>query len=559
MGKKEVDQPVIPLDLDPKFVQQDLAEAFGVASRGSIEHSLKNSADSTKIGTWLKEIEKDFALVKVEADQKTEFASYFLKDVFPDELPGLPLDREIEFTIDLATGYHQLKIKAEDIPKTAFHTRYDHYEFFVMAFGLTNAPNTFMDLMNRVFNKYLDKFVTVFIDDILIYSKTEAEHAKHLRIALEILRKKGLHVKFSKCEFFLREVQFLGHVISIEEIKVDPSKIEAILNWERPKTPTEVRSFMGLAGYYQRFFKYFAKIATPLTKLTRKIEKFIYYEKCEERFWELKNQLVTTPVLVLPDEQGNFIIYSDASYRGLRCILMQYDNMIAYASRKFKPHEQKYPTHDLELADYDVSINYHPGKANIVADALSRKERLNMLASSEELIRNLRNRKSRDNPISSTVEVPPHSTYVATQGEAQIGVTEPQSQGTIPSATQGTNPQVQQLHAPVNSRPIGTRAIAPYIRGLALIPKDQEFSGPYTERDSESSDDEVAPRRRRAGKEPMADGSQRPRSTQGTNPQEVQERIKAHEAEIQRLKRDLEAHQTTRPPLPPRGEILLLS
>ncbi|KAL8154806.1 hypothetical protein AgCh_000241 [Apium graveolens] len=187
--------------------------------------------------------------------------------------------------------------------------------------------------------------------------------------------------------------------------------------------------------------------------------------------------------------------------------------------------------------------------------------------------------------ISSTVELPPHSTYVTTQGEAQIGATEPQPQGTIPSATQGTNPQVQQLHAPVNSRPIGYEystvvttnppygmplypevggsghagrneargGSPPYIRGLAPIPEDQEFSGPYTERDSESSDDEVAPRRRRVGKEPMADGSQRPQSTQGTNPQEVQEMIRAHEAEIQRLRRDLEAHQTTRPPVPPRG------
>ena len=142
-----------------------------------------------------------------------------------------------------------MKIKPEDIPKTAFRTRYGHYEFLVMAFGLTNAPAAFMDLMNRVFKKYLDKFVIVFIDDILIYSKTEAYHAKHLRIALETLRREKLYAKFLKCEFWLREVQFLGHVISNEGIKVDPSKIEAVLNWDRSRTPTEVRSFLGLAGY----------------------------------------------------------------------------------------------------------------------------------------------------------------------------------------------------------------------------------------------------------------------------------------------------------------------
>ena len=337
--------------------------------------------------------------------------------------------------IDLRTGYHQLKIKAEDIPKTAFRTRYGHYEFLVMSFGLTNAPAAFMDLMNRVFKQYLDVCVIVFIDDILIYSRTEEEHTNHLRVVLEILRKEKMYAKFSKCEFWLEEVQFLGHVINKEGILVDPAKIEAVSNWERPTTPTEVRSFIGLAGYYRRFVKDFAKIAGPLTRLTRKTEKFVWTDKCEESFQKLKERLVTAPVLALPDEKGDFVIYSDASHKGLGCVLMQHGKVIAYASRQLKEYEIRYPTHDLELAavvfalkmwrhylygekceiytdhkslkyiftqkelnmrqrrwlelikDYDCEILYHPGKANVVADALSRKERLKMVTTSEELVR----------------------------------------------------------------------------------------------------------------------------------------------------------------------------
>lgn len=339
--------------------------------------------------------------------------------------------------IDLRSGYHQLKIKPEDVSKTAFRTRYGHYEFLVMPFGLTNAPAAFMDLMNRVFKKYLDKFVIVFIDDILIYSKSQEEHAEHLRLVLETLRKERLYAKFSKCEFWLSKVQFLGHIVSSEGIFVDPAKVEAVANWERPKTPTEVISFLGLAGYYRRFVKDFSKIATPLTKLTRKNEKFEWTPKCEESFQELKRLLTSAPVLTLPDDTGNFVIYSDASHKGLGCVLMRHGKVIAYASRQLKDYEVRYPTHDLELAaivfalkiwrhylygkkceiytdhkslkyiftqkelnmrqrrwvelikDYDCSINYHPGKANVVADALSRKERLHLVVSSKELIKEI--------------------------------------------------------------------------------------------------------------------------------------------------------------------------
>ncbi|GJS65063.1 putative reverse transcriptase domain-containing protein [Tanacetum coccineum] len=177
--------------------------------------------------------------------------------------------------IDLCSGYHQLRVRDEDIPKTAFRTRYGHFEFTVMPFGLTNAPAVFMDLMNRVCKPYLDKFVIVFIDDILIYSKSEEEHEAHLKTILDLLKEEKLYAKFSKCEFWLKEVQFLGHVVNRDGIHVDPSKVESVKNWKTPESPTEIRSFLGLAGYYRRFIENFSKIAKPLTLLTQKNKAYV--------------------------------------------------------------------------------------------------------------------------------------------------------------------------------------------------------------------------------------------------------------------------------------------
>ncbi|KAD7477262.1 hypothetical protein E3N88_00398 [Mikania micrantha] len=307
--------------------------------------------------------------------------------------------------IDLRSAYHQLRVQAEDIPKTTFRTRYGHYEFMVMPFGLTNAPAVFMDLMNRVCKPYLDQFVIVFIDDILIYSKTKTEHEQHLKKILELLKKEQLDAKFSKY----------------------PAKIEAIKNWDTPKTPTEIRSFLGLAGYYRRFISNFSKIALPLTKLTQKSEPFVWEQKQEDAFQTLKQKLCYAQILSLPEGCDDFVVYCDASYQGLGCVLMQRDKVIAYASRQLKIHEKNYTTHDLELGavifalkiwrhylygtkctiftdhkslqhifdqkelnmrqrrwvellnDDDCVIKYHPGKANVVADALSRKERVKPL------------------------------------------------------------------------------------------------------------------------------------------------------------------------------------
>nr|GFB71734.1 putative reverse transcriptase domain-containing protein [Tanacetum cinerariifolium] len=226
--------------------------------------------------------------------------------------------------IDLRSGYHQLRVREEDIPKTAFRTRYGHYEFQVMPFGLTNAPAVFMDLMNRVCKPYLDRFVIVFINDILIYSKKRKKHEGHLKLILKLLKEGELYAKFSKCEFWLSKVQFLGHVIDSEGIHVDPAKIEAIKDWESPKTPIEIRQFLGLAGYYRRFIE-------------------------EAAFQLLKQKLCSASILALPEGSENFVVYCDASHKGLGAVLMQKEKVIAYASRQLKVHEKNYTTHDLEL------------------------------------------------------------------------------------------------------------------------------------------------------------------------------------------------------------------
>ncbi|KAK2422360.1 hypothetical protein QL285_032900 [Trifolium repens] len=233
-------------------------------------------------------------------------------DDLMDELVGACVFSKI----DLRSGYHQIRVKAEDIPKTAFRTRYGHYEYSVMPFGVTNAPGVFMEYMNRIFHSYLDKFVVVFIDDILIYSKTEEEHAEHLRIVLKTLRENKLYAKLSKCEFWHKEVSFLGHVISKGGIAVDPSKVDAVMKWGTPESVFEIRSFLGLAGYYRRFIEGFSRLALPLTRLTKKGQAFVWDNLCEKSFQELKRRLTSAPVLILPKPNEPFVMYCDASLMG---------------------------------------------------------------------------------------------------------------------------------------------------------------------------------------------------------------------------------------------------
>ncbi|GJX49034.1 putative reverse transcriptase domain-containing protein [Tanacetum coccineum] len=233
-----------------------------------------------------------------------------IDDLF-DQLQG----SSVYSKIDLRSGYHQLRVQEEDILKTAFRTRYDHYEFQVMPFGLTNAPAVFMDLMNRVCKPYLDKFVIVFIDDILIYSKNKQEHEEHLKLILELLKKEELYAKFSKCEFWIPKVQFLGHVIDSEGIHVDPAKIESIKDWTSPKSPTEIRQFLGLAGYYRRFIEgFFPKMAKPMTKLTQKKVKFEWVCKQEAAFFStVEAKLLQVHQSLHYLMEANDLCYCDAS------------------------------------------------------------------------------------------------------------------------------------------------------------------------------------------------------------------------------------------------------
>jgi hypothetical protein len=285
-----------------------------------------------------------------------------------------------------------------------------------------------MYLMNSVFMPELDKFVVVFIDDILIYSMTEEDHADHICVVLQRLRDHRLYAKFSKCEFWLDSVKFLGHTISNKGISVDPNKVQEVKDWKPPTLVHQIHSFLGLAGYYRRFIPDFSKIAKPMTELLKKEVKFHWNDKCEEAFHTLRKLLTTAPVLAQPDSTKPFDVYCDAFGAGLGCVLMQNNRVIAYASRALWNHDQNYPTHDLELAavihalkiwrhhlmsakcniytdhkrlkyiftqadlnmrqrrwlelikDYDLEIHYHPGKANVVADALSRKAHCHCLS-----------------------------------------------------------------------------------------------------------------------------------------------------------------------------------
>jgi hypothetical protein len=376
---------------------------------------------------------------------------------------------------DLRSGYWQLRIFGPHVHKTAFRTRYGHYEFLVMPFGLTNAPATFMHLMQSIFRPYLDDFVIVFLDDILVYSKSEADHTKHLRLVLDVLRKHQLYAKLSKCEFFQSKISFLGHVISRDGLHMEPTKVKAVMDWPTPTCPFDIRSFLGLAGHYRKFVRHFSHICSPLTELLHKDKKWEWTAQQQQAFDQLKQAVSTAPVLALPDEHLPFVIRTDASGYALGAELLQDQGKglqpIAYMSKKMLPAEKNYPVHEQELLaiicalrewrhhvygkDFKVitdhhsirylstqpnlsprqirwveflqqfepfTIEYKPGKTNIVADALSRRPDHNLAAfhssstSSTGIMRSIKQAYPNDEACKKMLDDPSTSNVVVKDG-----------------------------------------------------------------------------------------------------------------------------------------------
>lgn len=285
--------------------------------------------------------------------------SITVKDSYPIPLIDDLLDELGKATIfskiDLRAGYHQIRVRQEDIEKTAFVTSSGHYEFKVMPFGLTNAPATFQSLMNEVFRQELKEFVLVFFDDILVYSQTEALHYSHLRKVLHLLRQNTLYAKASNCSFGRPQVEYLGHIISKSGVGVDPSKIEGVQNWPLPQTIKALRGFLGLTGYYRKFVKGYGVIAKPLTSLLKK-GNFKWTPEVEKAFHTLKEAMTQTPVLQLPDFSKPFIVETDASYGGMGAVLMQEKHPLAYLSKALGPKSMGLSIYEKEFLAIILAI-----------------------------------------------------------------------------------------------------------------------------------------------------------------------------------------------------------
>ncbi|KAI3453949.1 hypothetical protein Pfo_010612 [Paulownia fortunei] len=350
---------------------------------------------------------------------KNRYPIPLIADLF-DRLGGA----KIYTKMDLQKGYYQVQIAEGDDPKTACITRYGSFEWLVMPFGLTNAPATFCTLMNKIFQPYLDRFMVVYLDDIVIYSNSLEEHANHLRIVFQVLRENELYVKKEKCSFAKEEVPFLGHIIGHGQLQMDGAKIRAIVEWEAPTKVTELRSFLGLVNYYRRFIQGYSARAAPLIDLLKKGKTWEWSEKCQHAFDDLKAAVSSEPVLALPDFDKPFELHTDASDFAIGGVLMQEGHPIAFESRKLNDTERRYTVQEKEmtaiihclwvwrhyllgshfiiktdnvatsyfqtqkklspkqarwqdfLAEFDYTLEYKPGKANVVADALSRKAEL---------------------------------------------------------------------------------------------------------------------------------------------------------------------------------------
>ncbi|GBG86550.1 hypothetical protein CBR_g41613 [Chara braunii] len=346
--------------------------------------------------------------------------------------------------IDLKSGYHQIAIRPEDQHKIAFQTRYGLYEFVVMPFGLCNAPGTFQHAMNRIFHDHLDKFVVVCLDDILIFSKSAEEHAQHFETVLSLLRQHKYKVNLEKCEFGRTKILYLGHEVSAEGIRPEDAKVASIRDWPRPQTVTEVRSFLGMCGYYRNFVKNYSTVASPLTDLTRLDTPWDWSDECEGVFKRLKHALMNHEVLMVPDPQKPFIVTTDASQYGIGAVLAQQDGKklrpIEYMSKKMPSKKLAKTDHQMlkwvktqpalsdalkrwiEVIDqYDFKLEYLKGEYNKVSDALSRRaDYLGALVSdfcvSEEVTQSLVGAYQED-PVTMDIIRKPQAKDKATESE----------------------------------------------------------------------------------------------------------------------------------------------
>ncbi|XP_054805380.1 uncharacterized protein LOC129308324 [Prosopis cineraria] len=358
--------------------------------------------------------------------------------------------------LDLRSGYYQVRIAAGDEPKTTCVTRYGAFKFLVIPFGLTNAPAMFCTLMNKLFHPYLDQFVVVYLDDIVVYSNTLKEHAQHLKKVFQVLSDHELYIKLEKCSFAKQEVDFLGHKIKDGKLIMDPTKVQAIQEWQPPTKVPELRSFLGLVNYYRRFIKGYSTITAPLTDLLKKNKSWLWSQDCQDAFEKLKQMVAQEPVMSLPDYSKPFEVHTDASDFAIGGVLMQERHPIAYESRKLNDTERRYTVQEKEmsaiihclrtwrhyllgskftimtdnvatsyfqtqkklsskqarwqdfLAEFDYRLEYKPGKANVVADALSRKAELATLSASmpqNDFLERIKEGMSQDSSASNLVKL----------------------------------------------------------------------------------------------------------------------------------------------------------
>jgi hypothetical protein len=335
--------------LSPKELEEVKRQITELLKKGFIEPS------SSPFGAPILFVAKKDGSLRMVIDYR-QLNKITVKNKYPlpriEDLYDSLLGAKVYSSLDLQQGYNQIRIAPEDVPKTGFITPVGSYQFKVLSFGLTNSPAIFQKAMNDVFGQYIGKFVAIYLDDILVYSKTEAEHVDHLQKVLQLLSDNKLYAKMSKCEFFKPQLQFLGHVVSQDGLQVDPSKVDVVNNWQVPTTIKELRSFLGLANYFRKYVQGYSSLVAPLIQLTKLDKNFKaadWQEEHQSAFDGVKRVLTTAPVLALPDPSVPFEVISDASVNGTGAVLMQNKRVCAYHSKKFTPAERNYTTTEQEM------------------------------------------------------------------------------------------------------------------------------------------------------------------------------------------------------------------